>query len=247
MTVLTAAFLLLAGVLAGVIGTAGGITSLVAYPALLAVGVPPFAANVTNSVALLGSGASSALRARRDLVGHGATLRRWAPVTVLVSAAGAVLLLVTPTHVFDRVVPYLVALGSVLLLVQPWIDRRRASARLRPVAATASVSAVSLYNGYFGAGAGVLMIAVMLLDGEPVLHRANALKNVLLVAADVVPAVLFAVSGAVVWAFVWPLGLGAVVGGLIGPSVARRVPQTPLRIGIAVCGFVLAGYLLVAA
>jgi len=200
--VTTALFLLAAGVVAGVIGTAGGITSLVAYPALLAVGVPALAANVTNSVALLGSGASSALRARGDLDGHGATLRRWLPVTVVVSAVGAVLLLVTPAHVFDRIVPFLVA--------------------------------------------GVLMIAVMLLDGEPVLHRANALKNVLLLAADIVPAVLFAVSGTVVWAMVWPLGAGAVIGGLIGPSVARRVPQTPLRIAIAVCGFVLAGYLLVA-
>lgn len=244
---LTVLFLLLAGVLAGVIGTAGGITSLVAYPALLAVGVPPLAANVTNSVALLGSGASSALRARRDLVGHGPTLRRWAPVTVVVSALGAGLLLVTPSHVFDRVVPFLVALGSVLLLLQPLIDRRRAGSRLRPASATAGVSAVSLYNGYFGAGAGVLMIAVLLLDGEPVLHRANALKNVLLLAADLLPAVLFAVSGTVVWAFVWPLGVGAVIGGLIGPSVARRMPQTPLRIGIAVCGFVLAAYLLVTA
>ncbi|MFJ3382677.1 MULTISPECIES: sulfite exporter TauE/SafE family protein [unclassified Curtobacterium] len=243
---LTALFLLAAGVLAGVIGTAGGITSLVAYPALLAVGVPALAANVTNSVALLGSGASSALRARGDLDGHGPTLRRWLPVTVVVSAVGAGLLLVTPAHLFDRIVPFLVAAGSVLLLAQPWIDRRRGAARMRRGTAAASVSAVSLYNGYFGAGSGVLMIAVMLLDGEPVLHRANALKNVLLVAADLLPAVLFAVSGTVVWSMVWPLGAGAVVGGLIGPSVARRVPQTPLRIAIAVCGFVLAGYLLVA-
>ncbi|MEN0101545.1 MAG: sulfite exporter TauE/SafE family protein [Curtobacterium sp.] len=244
---LTAVFLLVAGVLAGVIGTAGGITSLVAYPALLAVGVPPLAANVTNSVALLGSGASSALRARADLVGHGPTLRRWMPITVIVSAAGAVLLLLTPSHLFDRIVPFLVAAGSVLLLAQPWIDRRRGSATMRPGVATTSVSAVSLYNGYFGAGSGVLMIAVMLLDGEPVLHRANALKNVLLLAADVLPAVAFALSGTVVWAMVWPLGIGAVLGGLIGPSVARRVPPTPLRIAIAVCGFVLAVYLFVEA
>ncbi|KQO59779.1 sulfite exporter TauE/SafE family protein [Curtobacterium sp. Leaf261] len=241
----TAAILLVAGVVAGVIGTAGGITSLVAYPALLLVGIPPLAANVTNSVALLGSGASSALRARRDLVGHAPTLRRWLPVTVVGSALGAGLLLVTPSEVFDRIVPFLVAAGSVLLLVQPWIDRRRSAATMRPVAATASVSGVSLYNGYFGAGSGVLMIAVLLLNGEPVLHRANALKNVLLLAADVLPAVLFAVFGSVVWSAVWPLGVGAVIGGLIGPSVARRVPATALRIAIAACGLVLAGWLLV--
>ncbi|PZE29779.1 sulfite exporter TauE/SafE family protein [Curtobacterium sp. MCBD17_028] len=243
----TAVFLFVAGVAAGVIGTAGGITSLVAYPALLAVGIPPLAANVTNSVALLGSGAGSALRARGDLVGHAPTVRRWLPVTVVVSTAGAALLLATPSHVFDRIVPFLVAAGSALLLAQPWIDRRRtATTMARPVAA-ASVAGVSLYNGYFGAGSGVLMIAVLLLDGEPVLHRANALKNVLLLAGDIVPAVLFALSGTVTWAAAWPLGLGALVGGLIGPSVARRVPQTVLRVAIAVCGFVLAGYLLVAA
>ena len=237
---LTALFLLVAGVVAGVIGTAGGITSLVAYPALLLVGVPPLAANVTNSVALLGSGASSALRARADLSGRGTAMRRRLPLAVGFSLAGAVLLLVTPAHVFDHVVPFLVAAGSVLLLVQPWIDRRRGGEQLGPAVAASSVSAVSLYNGYFGAGAGVLMIAVLLLDGEPVLHRANAMKNVLLLAADVLPAVLFVLSGTVVWAAMWPLGIGAVVGGLIGPVVARRVPPGPLRIAIAVCGLVLA-------
>jgi uncharacterized membrane protein YfcA len=245
--VLTAIFLLAAGLVAGVIGTAGGITSLVAYPALLAVGLQPLAANVTNSVALLGSGASSAFRARADLVGHATALHRWLPLTVAVSAVGAGLLLVTPAHLFDRVVPFLVAAGSVLLLVQPLVERRRNGKEMSAAAAGASVSGVSLYNGYFGAGSGVLMIAVLLLNGEPVLHRANAVKNVLLLAADIAPAVLFAVSGRVVWSAVWPLAVGAVIGGFIGPSVARRVPRGPLRIAIATCGFVLAVSLFVTA
>jgi hypothetical protein len=250
--VTTPLLLLLAGALAGVIGTAGGITSLVAYPALLAVGIPPLAANVTNSVALLGSGASAALRARPDLEGHAATLRRWLPVTVTVSAVGAGLLLVTPSDLFDRIVPFLVAAGAVLLLAQPLIDRRRTPAASgiparRTAGATAGMAGVSLYNGYFGAGSGVLLIAVLLLNGEPVLHRANALKNVLLLAADLLPAVLFAVFGTVVWSAALPLGAGAVVGGLIGPSVARRVPAAILRVAIALCGFALAVYLFVAA
>jgi hypothetical protein len=80
-----------------------------------------------------------------------------------------------------------------------------------------------------------------------VLHRANAMKNVLLVAADLPPAVLFAVHGSVVWPAVWPLGIGAVVGGLIGPSVARRVPAGVLRVLIGACGLVLAAVLLVRA
>jgi uncharacterized membrane protein YfcA len=244
-----AAFLLVAGVVAGVIGTAGGITSLVAYPALLAVGIPPLTANVTNSVALIGSGLSSAAVAGPDLVGHTATVRRWMPPVVLVSLAGAVLLVTTPSAVFDRVVPLLVAAGAGILLLQPAIAawQGRHDRRLGRMTVATSGAAVALYNGYFGAGSGILMITLLLLTTEPVLHRANSLKNVILVAADILPAVLFAVLGKVVWAAVWPLGIGALVGGLIGPRVARRVPHGVLRVLIACCGFALAIWLFLTA
>lgn len=240
-------FLVVAGIVAGVIGTAGGITSLVAYPALLAVGLSPLAANVTNSVALLGSGIGSAVRSGPELEGHGKTIRTWLPASVSMSLAGAVLLVMTPGEVFDRIVPFLVALGALVLLLQPAIGRwqTRRDVRLPGVAVGSAGAGVAIYNGYFGAGSGIFMIALLLLTTEPVLHRANALKNVILLAADVLPAVLFAVLGRVVWHAVWPLALGAVLGGLIGPSVARRVPAGVLRVLIAVCGFVLAGWLLV--
>ena len=240
-------FLCGAGIVAGIIGTSGGITSLVAYPALLAVGISPLAANVTNSVALLGSGFSSALRAAPDLAGHSSTVRAWLPPTVLLSFIGAVLLVVTPPDVFDLVVPYLVVLGSVVLLLQPAITgwQTRRGARPNRVIIGASGAGVALYNGYFGAGSGILLIALLLFTTEPVLHRANALKNVILVASDILPAILFAVLGTVVWSAVWPLGIGALVGGLIGPSVARRVPAGVLRPLMALCGFVLAVWLFV--
>jgi len=246
--VLAATLLLLAGLLAGIIGTAGGVTSLVAYPALLATGMSPFAANVTNSVALLGSGFGSALRSGPELQGHYRTLTRWAPGIVLFSLAGAVLLVVTPSAVFDRVVPFLVAISALILLLQPtiaaWQQRRgRAFGR---TSTSALGAGVALYNGYFGAGSGILLIALLLLTREPVLHRANALKNVMLFAADVLPAVLFIVAGrSVVWAAVLPLGVGALLGGLIGPSVARRVRPDILRVLIACCGFALAIWLFV--
>ncbi|WP_022903071.1 sulfite exporter TauE/SafE family protein [Curtobacterium sp. B8] len=237
---LTIGILVVAGLVAGVVGTAGGITSLVAYPVLLAVGLPPFAANVTNSVALIGSGASSAFRARSVLRDRPVTIRRWMPLTVGASLCGAVLLVVTPASLFDRIVPFLVLAGGVLVLAQPLLDRRRGGARTRPAVVLPSVAGVGLYNGYFGAGSGVLMIAVLLLTGEPSLPRANAVKNVLLVAADLLPAVVFAVSGHVVWSAALALGAGAVVGGLIGPTIAQRVPHGVLRVAIAVCSLVLA-------
>lgn len=233
------------GVVAGIIGTAGGITSLVAYPLLLAVGIPPLTANLTGSVAMLGSGIGSTLRAGPDLVGHRATLRRWLPVAVAGSLVGAVLLLVTPADLFSRIVPFLVAAGALLLLVQPritsWNDRRRR--QVGTGATAAAMTGVMIYNGYFGAGSGVLMIAVLLLTLEPVLLSANALKNVLLVSADLLPAVLFAIFGDVVWSAAAALGAGTLAGGLIGPSVARRIPRDTLRVLIAASGFGLAVWL----
>ena len=238
-------FLLLGGVIAGIIGTAGGITSLVAYPVLLAVGIPPLTANFTGSIAMLGSGIGSTLRAGPDVVGHRATLRRWIPVAVTGSLAGAILLLVTPADVFGRIVPFLVAAGAVLLLVQPritaWNDRHHR--RVSTGTTATAMTGVTVYNGYFGAGSGVLMIALLLLTIEPRMLRANALKNVLLVSADLLPAVLFAIFGHVVWPAVVALGIGTLAGGLIGPSVARRIPRRALRILIALSGFGLAVWL----
>jgi hypothetical protein len=243
--ILAGAFLAAAGVVAGVIGTAGGITSLVAYPALLAVGIPPIAANVTSSVALLGSGAGSALRAGPDVAGRTRTLRRWIPQTVLLSLVGALLLLVTPAGLFDRLVPFLVLTGAVLLLLQPRISawQRTHDRGLHPLVVGVAGAAVALYNGYFGAGSGIVMITLLLLTTESAVHRANGLKNVILLAADVLPAVVFAAVGTVVWRAALPLAAGAVAGGLVGPSVARRLPEALLRVLIGCCGVALAAYL----
>lgn len=246
---LVAVLLLFAGAVAGVIGTAGGITSLIAYPALLLAGIPPLAANVTNAVALVGSGLGSASRAGPDLVDRGGTIRRWMPLSVAFSLGGAVLLVATPGEIFDRIVPFLVAVGSVILLTQPAITRWQDAHGHewgRP-AITAGIGGVALYNGYFGAGSGILMIALLLLTAEPVLHRANSMKNVILVASDILPAVVFAFTGAVVWGAAVPLGLGALAGGLVGPAIARRVSHRLMRWLIACCGFALAGWLLVTA
>jgi uncharacterized protein len=240
-------FLIAAGILAGVIGSAGGITSLVSYAALLAIGVPPLSANVTNSVALLGSGAGSALRARADLDGHGETLRRWMPVTIVFSLAGAVLLVSTPPEAFDHIVPFLVAIGALVLLLQPVIasSLSRRGAQLGRPTIIAAAACIAVYNGYFGAGSGILLIALLLLSAEPILHRANALKNVIQAGSDVLPAVLFAVVGTVVWHAVWPMTGGALVGGLIGPTITRRVPASIMRVAISIFGFGFAGWLLI--
>jgi uncharacterized membrane protein YfcA len=200
-----------------------------------------------NLVALLASWPGSALASRPELRGQGPWLRRWGLVAAAGGTVGSLLLLGTPAGVFGRVVPFLVAAGSVALLLQPRIAARpagqsggsRASAMLLPC----GLFALSAYNGYFGAGSGVLMLALMLLTTEPVLVNANALKNMLVGAATITSAVLFAVLTHVDWTAVGPLAAGIFAGSLVGPRVARRLPPALLRWLVALTGFALAVHL----
>lgn len=237
-------FLLLvaAGFAAGLSGSIAGLASLFSYPALLAVGLPATAANVTNTVALAFSTIGQAANSRAELTGQGPVLRRYAPIVLVGGAAGAGLLLVTPPGAFERIVPFLVGGAAAVLLFQPRIRAaagRREHRRAGPGIA-AGLFAVAVYGGYFGAAAGVLMLALILV-GLPVgLARGNALKAVLLGLANAAAAVGFALLGPVDWASVLPLALGLLAGGWTGPAVVRRLPADALRVGIALAGLALA-------
>lgn len=238
-----ALFLAAAGLVAGLVGTAGGITSLVSYPALLLAGVAPLQANIANLVALVACWPGSALASQQELRGRGPWLLRWGAVAALGGAAGSVLLLVTPPGVFGRIVPFLVAAGSLALLCQPWLAARpswRPDAGWGRLLLPCGLAALSCYNGYFGAGSGVLTLALLLLTTDPRLPTANALKNMVVGAATVTSAVLFAVVTRVDWAVVWPLAAGLFVGSLAGPWVARRLPPSVLRWLVALTGLALA-------
>ena len=237
-----AALLVGAGVLAGVVGTAGGITSLVSYPALLWAGVPPLQANVVNIVALVACWPGSAVASRPELAGRGPWLRRWSVVAAAGGAAGSVLLLATPTGTFAVVVPFLVAAGSVALLLQPRIAASPGEAGRggRGLLLPCGLVAVSVYNGYFGAGSGVMVLALMLATADSVLPRANALKNMLVGAATITSAVILVVLARVDWEAVAPLAAGLLAGSTIGPAVARRIPPGLLRWLVALSGLGLA-------
>ncbi|MGC1908359.1 MAG: sulfite exporter TauE/SafE family protein [Candidatus Dormiibacterota bacterium] len=240
--------LLGAGILAGAVGSAGGITSLISYPALLAVGIAPLPATVTNSVALVACWPGSALGSQPELRGQGAWLRRWAVIVVGGGVAGAALLLSTPPGVFGRVVPYLVAVGSLALLLQPqlsaWQARHKAAGKnwLLP----AGLVSLSVYNGYFGAGAGVMVLTLLLVTVNQHVPTANALKNMLVGVATFVAASVFIFYGPVRWIAAAPLAIGMFAGSTVGPVVARHVPGTVLRVLVALTGFGLAVRLWVA-
>lgn len=234
-----------AGALAGLAGTAGGITSLISYPALLWAGVPPLQANVVNIVAVAACCPGSAAASRPELAGKGGWLARWAVVAAVGGMAGSLLLLSTPAGVFREVVPFLVAAGALVLLVQPWV-----SARLSPGASRGGklllpggVAALSVYNGYFGAGSGVMTLALLLLTAEPRLARANALKNMLVGTASIASAVAFAVLAPVGWAAAVPLAAGMLAGSTAGPKAARRLPPGLVRWLAALSAMALAAWL----
>jgi uncharacterized membrane protein YfcA len=240
-SLLSVAVLVPAGVVAGVLGSAGGITSLVSYPALLAVGVPPLPANVGNIVAAVAMGPGSALASRAELAGTRTILLRMLPVAVAGSAAGALLLLVTPPGAFARIVPFLVAVGALVLLFQPTLVSLR-SAELGVGALAALVAAVSVYGGYFGAGSGVMFLAAILFY-ESRVPPANAVKNVLVTACCAAAAVVLVLTASVPWAAVLPLAAGLLVGGALGPVLVRRIPGRVVRWLGAALGFALAVYL----
>jgi uncharacterized protein len=233
--------LVVAGIGAGLAGSMAGLASLFSYPALLAVGLPATAANVTNTVALTASSIGAALGSRPELVGQGPVLRRLAVVPLVGGAVGAGLLLLTPTGAFELIVPFLVGAAAVVLLVQPRIRAAaaRASHRTGP-AVLLGLFGVSIYGGYFGAAAGVLMLALLLVGLPLSLLVGNALKNVLLGLANGVAAVGFGLFGPVQWWAVLPMAVGVLIGSWLGPTVARRLPDTGLRIGIGLAGLALA-------
>jgi uncharacterized membrane protein YfcA len=242
---LDSAALVLAGAVAGLIGSAGGITSLVSYPALLAVGLPALSANIANNVALIGCWPGSALASQPELHGKAPWLWRWTGVAATGAAAGSGLLLVTPPGVFARVVPFLVAAGSLALLFEPRLRswRQRRGTPTHKLALPAGLLALSLYNGYFGAGAGVMILTLLLVLVDRHLPTANALKNMLIGAAAVVSAAIFVLFGSVNWSAAAPLALGMLAGSRVGPLVARRLPANLLRRLIVLLGMVLAIYL----
>ena len=245
-------FLVLAGVGAGLTGSIAGLASLISYPALLAAGLPPVTANVTNTAALVVVGVGSVSASRPELEGQGRRLLPLVVAGVLGGATGAALLLATPAEGFEKIVPWLIAGACIAILVQrPPRELAAEGAALAgrrdtwwlPIA----VFAIAIYGGYFGAAAGVLLLAMFLLTLGEGLPRSNAIRNVVLGVANTVAAVGFFLFASIVWSAVLPLAIGLLLGSLLGPRIVRVAPQTALRRMIALAGLGLAVHLAVEA
>lgn len=245
MSLLEVVAVLIAGVAAGTINTVVGSGSLVTFPTLLALGFSPVVANVTNTVGLVPGSVSGAIGYRRELSGQAGRLLRLGVAALLGGLLGGVLLLTLDETVFETVVPVLILLGCLLVVAQPrlsaWMRRRREGEVPRHHGSRlvwVGVMATSVYGGYFGAAQGVLFLAVLGLGLDETLQRVNASKNVLAALVNGVAALLFAVVAEVDWSTAGVLAVGATIGGQVGATVGRRLPDGALRAFVVVVGVV---------
>ena len=239
MTLLEAAAVVLAGLAAGTVNTVVGSGSLITFPTLLAVGLPPVAANVSNTVGLVPGSVTGALGYRAELAGQRTRLLRLGSATVLGALTGAALLLVLPAAVFGAVVPVLVVLACVLVAVQPWLVRRlgdRPRRRHGGPVAWVLVLATGVYGGYFGAAQGIMLIAVLGLTLDEGIQRVNAAKNVLAGLANLAAGLVFLLVAPVDWAAAALVAIGAAAGGVLGARVGRRLPPLVLRVVVVLVG-----------
>ena len=235
--------LLGSGVAAGVANAAAGGGTLVAYPALVAMGVPPVLANVTTTAGLLPGYLGGCLGYRTQLTAVRETVIQLAPAGILGGVGGAVLLLATPSDVFEVVVPVLVLLACALLAAQPrlsaWLKRRRAG-QLRGLAGPFAVTAAAaVYGSYFGAGLGVVLMAGLGIVLTADLQTVNGLKALVSLLANAAGLAVFVIGTSVAWADAGLLAIGAFAGGRLGAEIAQKLPASTLRRAVLVLGVII--------
>jgi uncharacterized protein len=245
-TILEAIAVLVAGVAAGTINTVVGSGTLITFPVLVAMGLSPVTANISNTVGLVFGTVSGAWGYRAELAGQRSRLLRLGSASLIGGLVGGILLLVLPSSAFDTIVPILIGLGVVLVILGPRISARvaaRAEARGGlPHHGAAwvwpAVGGAGVYGGYFGAAQGVLLMAILGIGVDDTLQRHNATKNVLAAIVNGVAAVLFVVVAHVDWRAAALVAVGSVVGGQLGATVGRRLSPNLLRGVIVVVGLV---------
>jgi uncharacterized membrane protein YfcA len=252
-TPLELAALLFAGVWAGVINTIVGSGTLVTFPTMLALGIPPVTANMSNCIGLVPGSVAGAIGYRRELAGQRGRILRLTSAVLLGGVVGAVLLLVLPPGVFETIVPVLILLGVVLVVAQPWLARRvreRAAAGETDAPDAGWVWSAMLvtgaYGGYFGAAFGVISMGVLGAGVHETMQRLNAVKNILAASANAVASVVFIVVAQfdlvegvdIAWLATVVLAVGAVGGGFLGASLGRKLSPLVLRGVIVVVGVV---------
>lgn len=240
MSFLEIAAVFLAGMAAGTINAVVGSGTLVTFPTLLAFGVPPITATVTNTVGLVPGNFSGAWGYRRELKGQRSRLIQLGIGSVLGAIVGVNLLLQLPEDAFHAIVPALVSLAVVLVILQPWIAKkvahRRSTSQHGGWLVRFLVFLTGVYGGYFAAAQGVMLTAILGVGLDETLQRINAAKNVLVGMVNTVAAIGYIILADVSWPHAGLIALGSIIGGQIGSKVGRKLPPNVLRGVIVVVG-----------
>ncbi|MFJ2116217.1 MULTISPECIES: sulfite exporter TauE/SafE family protein [unclassified Streptomyces] len=234
-----------AGVSAGTINTIVGSGTLITFPVLLATGLPPVTATVSNALGLIPGSISGAIGYRAELVGQRPRVLRLLGASLIGGLSGATLLLLLPSTAFETIVPVLVTIALVLVILQPRLVRAVQARRERNGTSASphggpllfvGLLLASVYGGYFTAAQGIVYLALMGMLLDDTMQRLNAVKNILAAAVNSVAALFFLFVAEFDWTAVALIALGSTLGGQIGAKVGRRLPPTTLRVLIVVVG-----------
>ncbi|BAJ31495.1 MULTISPECIES: sulfite exporter TauE/SafE family protein [Kitasatospora] len=246
---------LLAGVAAGTINTIVGSGTLITFPVLLAVGLPPVTANVSNTLGLVPGSLAGAIGYRAELAGQRRRLIRYGSASLIGGLVGAALLITLPGSAFEAVVPVLILTALVLVVIQPRVARAMAARRAAGTAPArtdggplllACIGLTGVYGGYFGAAQGVLLLALMGMLLPDDLQTINGIKNVLAMLVNGVAAVFFLFTSHIDWTAALLIAAGATLGGALGARIGRRLPPVALRTLIVLVGLAAVTKLLLA-
>jgi uncharacterized protein len=221
-----------AALAAGFVNAIAGGGSLLTFPALIAIGLPPIIASLTNTVALCPGYLGATIAQRRELAGQTARMWRVLPVGAVGGVAGALLLLDTGERAFEVIVPFLILFAGILLALQDRLRRfleSRGHAQRAAAFAAIPVGLGAIYGGYFGAGLGVIILASLGVAYADSLTRINALKQSVSLAVNVAAAIVFVFSDLIDWPICGVMLVASLLGGALGGAVASRIPAAVLR------------------
>ena len=252
MTASEVLLVLAAGLGAGVLSSTVGVASLLSFPVLVALGLPPVVANVSNTLGMIPAGLGGVL-GYRDEVREGGRLSAVIMVVCAVGAViGAALLLGLPPGVFEAIVPYLILFTCLLVGIQPrvarWLRARHERQHGEQLAqrhhmsplTTFFATVTGVYGGYFGAGAGVMMVAVLGLGTDLELRVVNGLKTLSLMVGNIVAGLIFVFVADPRWDVAAVLAAGSLVGGYVGARIGRKLPDAVFRWAVVAAGIVAA-------
>lgn len=256
MELLNGVFIFFAGLWAGTINSVVGSGTLVTFPVLIALGIAPVTASISNAMGLVAGNAAGAWGYRKELAGRGRQLIRLLPASLVGGISGAWLLLHLPERVFHYAAPALIVLALLMVVFQPrlqqWVRNREANPehairdKRHGILLIVLVFLAGVYGGYFVAAQGILLVGILGVFMTGTIQNANAMKNILVLGVNIVAAasyLLFA-FGRINWAVVGIIAVSSLIGGVIGSKVGRRLSPPVLRGVIFALGLVALGFMI---